>query len=105
MIRSDQSIAWYIQLLTCQMICQNLTQACVDFLGVCFEWVEGGGVITTTPSPCLNLLKICHELEIWYVSTHTYLVFKNVPFSTKALLILRMLAFFGKNSTLRKAIV
>ena len=47
------------------------------------------------------------KLEIWYVSTHTYIVSENIPFSTKALLILMMLAFlckksafFGKNSTL-----
>ena len=35
----------------------------------------------------------------WYVSTHTYVVSDNIPFRTKALLILLMSAFFGKNST------
>ena len=51
------------------------------------------------------------EIEIWYVSTNTYLVLENVPFIIKALLILLTFAvisaiilqkkcvFFGKNST------
>ena len=32
------------------------------------------------------------EIEIWYVSTNTYLVLENVPFIIKALLILLMSA-------------
>ena len=48
--------------------------------------------------------------EIWYVSTHTYAVSENIPFSTKTLLILLMSAFFckksvafGNNSTLTQS--
>ena len=38
------------------------------------------------------------KLEIWYVSLHTYLVSENIPFSTKAILVLLMAAsFFSKN--------
>ena len=33
------------------------------------------------------------ELEIWYVSTSTFLVSENVPFTTKTPLILLMSAF------------
>ena len=51
------------------------------------------------------------KLEIWYVSTHIYLVLKNAPFSTQTLLILLMSAyffthnqhFFVKNSTLTQS--
>ena len=39
------------------------------------------------------------KLEFWYASTHIYVVSENIPFSTKALLILLMSTFFGKNST------
>ena len=46
------------------------------------------------------------ETSIWHESTHTYAVSENMPFSTKAPLILLMpeffdkkSAFFGKNST------
>ena len=39
-------------------------------------------------------LKLCNKLKIWYVSTHRYLVLKNIPFSTKAPLILLMSTFF-----------
>ena len=34
------------------------------------------------------------KFEIWYVSTHVYAVSENIRFSTKALLILLMSAFF-----------
>ena len=39
-------------------------------------------------SPRLKLVRIMLELETWYVSTHTYVVSENIPFSTKAILIL-----------------
>ena len=39
------------------------------------------------------------ELEIWYVSTHTYVVSEKISFSTKALLILLMSVFFCQKST------
>ena len=39
------------------------------------------------------------KLEIWHVSTNTYVVSENIPFSTKAVLILLMSVFFGQNST------
>ena len=35
--------------------------------------------------------------ETWYPCTRIYLVSENIPFSTKALLILMTSAFFGKN--------
>ena len=59
------------------------------FLGVCFE------VVGEKLSLCLEL---CQKLEIWYVSTHTYIVSENIPFSTKLLLILLMPAFFCEQS-------
>ena len=34
------------------------------------------------------------KLEIWYVSTDTYVASENIPLSTKAFLILLMSAFF-----------
>ena len=43
------------------------------------------------------------NLEIWNVSTHTFLVSENIPLSIKALLILMMSAFFGKNSTITQS--
>ena len=46
---------------------------------------------------CLKLVRII--LETWYVSTHTYLVPENIPFSTKTTLILLMSAFFCKKKT------
>ena len=78
----------------------SLTLIWVDFLGVRFEVGEG---LKLTPSR-LKLIRIM--LEIWHVSTHTYVVLENIPFSTKTLLILLMSTFFckrslffGKNST------
>ena len=51
-------------------------------------------------------LKLCLNLQIWHIRTDKYLVSENIPFSTKVLLILLMLAFFcnklaffGQNST------
>ena len=38
------------------------------------------------------------KLEILYISTYTYVVSENIPFSTKALLILLMSATFCKKS-------
>ena len=61
----------------------------VGFLGVRFDSLELG-----------------YKLQIWHVSTHTYVASENIPFINKALLILLMSAFlykkspfFGKNST------
>ena len=49
--------------------------------------------------------------EIWYVNTHTYVIYENTTFSTKALLILLMPVFFPylcqyfcKNSTFTQSI-
>ena len=51
-----------------------------------------GGKIT----PSLKLGRII--LETYVVSTHTYVVSENIPFSTETLLILLMPAFiFAKN--------
>ena len=36
---------------------------------------------------------------MWYVSTHTYVVSENIPFSNRIHLILLMSAFLIKNST------
>ena len=47
----------------------------------------GGGV-------CIQLVRIMLEIEIWYVSTNTYVILENIPFSTKNFLILLMSAFF-----------
>lgn len=57
------------------------------------EW-EGGNI-----TPCLKLARIlCYNLEIWYVSTHSYLNSENIPlpFSAKVLLILLISAILGK---------
>ena len=35
---------------------------------------------------------------MWYVSNHTFVVLENIPYSTKGLLIVLMLAFFVKKS-------
>ena len=40
------------------------------------------------------------KLEIWYVSTDTYVASENIPLSTKALLILLMSAFFFAKNVL-----
>ena len=48
---------------------------------------------------CLKLVRIMLKLEIWHVSTNTYVVSENIPFSTKAVLILLMSIFFAQNST------
>ena len=55
-----------------------------------------GGIITHPPTPCLKIARIM--LECWYVSTHIYVVSENITFTTKALLIFLMSAFF-ENST------
>ena len=31
-------------------------------------------------------LDLCKKLQIWHISTHTYVVLENIRFSTKALL-------------------
>ena len=43
---------------------------------------------------CIKLVRIMLEIEIWYVSTNTYVILENIPFSTKNFLILLMSAFF-----------
>ena len=63
-----------------------------------FFFLGGGGVGAVGYCPDRNSLELCWELEIWYVDTHTYLVSENIPFSTKAHLILLMPAFFCKIS-------
>ena len=35
-------------------------------------------------------------LKIWYISTNTFVVSENIPFSTEALLIWLMSAIFGQ---------
>ena len=70
------------------------------YFGVCVCVVEGGGGGggKSTPSPVKNLLELCYKFQIWYVSTHTYVVSVNISFSAKALIILLMSAFFCKKS-------
>ena len=63
----------------------------MGFLGVRFE-VEGGKL----PS-CLKLFKIMLETcNLACKYTYTYLVLENIPFRTKAFLILLMSAIFVK---------
>ena len=57
-----------------------------------------GGKITYLPPHCLKLVRIMLETEIWHASTHTWVVSENIPFSTKTLSNLLMLAFFSKKS-------
>ena len=70
----------------------SLTLSRVGFLGLCFEV---GGELSSSPQS-----KTCYiyarDLK-WYVSTHPHLVSENISFSTKALLILLISAFFTKN--------
>ena len=68
-----------------------LTLIWVGFLRVRFEVRRGGGKIT----PCLKLIRVM--LESWNLVrkyTYTYVVSENMPFGTKAFLILLMLTFF-----------
>ena len=71
-----------------------LTLIWVGFLRVRFEVGGrggGGGKIT----PCLKLIRVM--LESWNLVrkyTYTYVVSENMPFGTKAFLILLMLTFF-----------
>ena len=53
----------------------------------------------------ITSLELCYKLDIWYVSTHRYVVSENIPFSTKALLILLMPAFLVKNQHILAKIV
>ena len=46
-----------------------------------------------TPQPCLKLVRILLEPEIWYVNTHTHFVSGNTGYNTKILLLLLMSAF------------
>ena len=70
---------------------------------MCVCW-GGGGCVKLPLRP--SCLKLCLKLQISHVRTNKYLVSENIPFSTKVLLILLMLAFFcnklaffGQNST------
>ena len=66
----------------------------VGILGIRFE-VRGE---ITPPHPCLKLVRTMLETLNFHVSTHTYVVSENIPFSAKAFLILLMSAFFFKKS-------
>ena len=44
-----------------------------------------------------NLLRLSYKLEIWYVSTETYVVPTDIPFTTRIPLILLISDFFCKN--------
>ena len=68
----------------------SLTLVSVGFSGIHFAL--GGGLKLP---PVKNLLELRYKLEIWYVSTHTYVVLENIPFSTKNPLILLISAFFA----------
>ena len=77
----------------------SLTLIWVGFSGVhfaCVGWGRGGKL-----PPVKNVLELCYKLEIWYISTHThtYVVSKNISFSTNNPLILLILVFcfFAKN--------
>ena len=71
----------------------NLTLIWVGCLGVSFGV---GGIIPLVE----NLSGLCQKLEIWYGSTHTYLVSANLLFSTRTPLILLMSAVFPKKSAI-----
>ena len=73
----------------------SLTLVSVGFSGVHFAL--GGGLKLP---PVKNLLELCYKREIWYVSTHTFVVSENIPFSTKNPLILMISIFFAKNQQL-----
>ena len=86
-----------------------LTLIWVGFLGARFEVGGGGDYHGVGPPPlllCLKLVRTLLEIEIRYVSLHTYLLSENISFSTKAQLILLMSAqFLAKILALLKAIV
>ena len=105
---------YFFAYLSCLKICQKhlyqskfymgyyvdhqhiLTLIWVGFSGARFEVSRGwwGRVkLPPTPPPCLKLVKIVIETWNWFVNTHTYTVSENIPFCTKALLILLMSAF------------
>lgn len=77
-----------------------LTLIWVGFLRVRFE---GGRGEVKLPPPhththaVKNLLELCQKLEIWRVSTHSYVVPEDIPCSTKVLLICLCQYFFEKN--------
>ena len=51
----------------------------VGFLGLGFEIGEEGGGESKPPHPSsLKLVRIMLEVEIWYVSTYTYLGLENI---------------------------
>ena len=60
--------------------------------------------ITPLPIPYLKLVRIMLKTSnLARKYTRTYVVSENIPFSIKALLILLMSAFFGKNSTITQS--
>ena len=70
------------------------------FLRVGFEGEEGRLNCPPPPPPThavKNLLELGQKLEIWRVSTHSYVVPEDIPFSTKVLLICFCQYFFEKN--------
>ena len=67
---------------------QITTLIWVGFLQIRFEMC-----VEVVKVPLL-LKRVRITLEIWLVSTQKYVVLENIPFSTKALLILLMSAFF-----------
>ena len=70
-------------------------------LEVCFEVGAGGGVERGVKlSPVKNLLELRQKLEIWHISTLSYVVSENIPFRTKALLIFLMSIIFCKKSAI-----
>ena len=68
------------------------------FLRVRFEGEEGRLNYPPPPTHAVkNLLELGQKLEIWRVSTHSYVVPEDIPFSTKVLLICFCQYFFEKN--------
>ena len=70
-----------------------LTIIWVGFLGVCFEVAGGGGGGVKLP-PCPKFVKIMLETTNLAPKYTRILVSEEIPFSTKALLILLMSTFF-----------
>ena len=86
----------------------GLTLIWMGILGVCFEvcvsvgWLRGCKITLHShpPSPpyYLKHVRLSWKVEILCISTHTYTVSENIPFSTKAVLILLMSTFFCEKS-------
>ena len=74
-----------------------LTLIWVCSLGVRFKVGGGGGVKLPAVK---KLLEFCYKLEIWYVSTHTYVVSEDIPSSTKGLLIFADVSIFQQKTSI-----